>query len=86
MRVIERAPEPFDLVVTEVSLPVMSGYMLGRRLGREQAGLPVLYVSSAGHERLIRFGALPARTRILRKPYRPEELARQVLEQLRPSA
>jgi CheY-like chemotaxis protein len=86
MRVMKRDADPFDLVITELILPVMSGYMLGRRLSRECPGLPVLYLSSAGHESLIRSGSLPASASFLRKPYRSEELLRQVLVQLGPPA
>ncbi len=84
LRVIDQAAEPFDLVVTEVMLPVMSGYKLGRRLARQRAGLPVLYLSAAGSETLVRSGQPLGPPLMLRKPFLPEDLVRHVTESLRP--
>lgn len=78
LRVIERAAEPFDVVVTDVSMPVMSGYKLGRRLAESRPGLPVVYMSNAPREMLIRCGLPPGPTPFLRKPFRPEDLVREV--------
>jgi CheY-like chemotaxis protein len=36
LRVIEETAKPFDLVVTEMMMPVMSGHKLGRRLARQR--------------------------------------------------
>jgi two-component system cell cycle sensor histidine kinase/response regulator CckA len=84
LRVIEQTAEPFDLVVTEMMMPVMSGYKLGRRLARQRPGLPVLYMSAAVNETLIRYGPPSGRTQFLQKPFLPEDLVRQVNESLRP--
>lgn len=86
LRVIEQAAEPFDLVVTEMTMPVMSGYKLGRRLARQRPGLPVLYMSAGANETLFRYGSPSGRTQFLRKPFRPEDLVRRVTESLRPPA
>ena len=84
LRVIERNAEPFDLVVTEMIMPVMSGYKLGRRLARQRPGLPVLYVSAAANETLVRSDPPSSRPQFLPKPFLPEDLMRQVTESLRP--
>jgi CheY-like chemotaxis protein len=84
LRVIEQTAEPFDLVVTEMTMPVMSGYKLGRRLARQRPGLPVVYMSAAANETLARYDPPSGRTGFLRKPFRPEDLVRQVTESLRP--
>ena len=76
--VMERATEPFAVVVTDVSMPVMSGYKLGRRLAECRPGLPVVYMSSAPREMLLRCGLPPGPTTFLRKPFRPEDLLREV--------
>jgi CheY-like chemotaxis protein len=81
---IEQTTEPFDLVVTEMTMPVMSGYKLGRRLARQRPGLPVLYLSAAANETLVRYGSPSGRTQFLRKPFRPEDLVRQVTASLQP--
>jgi two-component system cell cycle sensor histidine kinase/response regulator CckA len=83
LRVIEESAEPFDLVVTEMIMPVMSGYKLGRRLARQRPGLPVLYLSAAVNETLDPSGPASARTRFLRKPFVPDDLVRQVTQSLR---
>jgi CheY-like chemotaxis protein len=75
---IDRATEPFDVVVTDVSMPVMSGYKLGRRLAQCCPGLPVVYASSARSEALLRCGMPPGFAAFLRKPYLPEDLIREV--------
>jgi CheY-like chemotaxis protein len=81
LRVIEQTAAPFDLVVTEVVMPVMSGYKLGKRLARQRAGLPVLYLSTGASEILVGSGPSgPAR--FLRKPFRPADLVRKVTESL----
>jgi two-component system cell cycle sensor histidine kinase/response regulator CckA len=83
LRVIEETAEPFDLVVTEMIMPVMSGYKLGRRLARQRPGLPVLYLSAAVNETLDPSGPASARTRFLRKPFVPDDLVRHVTQSLR---
>jgi two-component system cell cycle sensor histidine kinase/response regulator CckA len=83
LRVIEETAEPFDLVVTEMIMPVMSGYKLGRRLASQRPGLPVLYLSAAVNETLAHLGPASARTRFLRKPFVPDDLVRHVTQSLR---
>jgi two-component system cell cycle sensor histidine kinase/response regulator CckA len=78
LQMIDRATEPFDVVVTDVSMPVMSGYKLGRRLAQCCPGLPVVYASSAPSEALLRCGMPPGSAAFLRKPYLPEDLIREV--------
>ena len=66
-----------DIVVTDLGMPDMDGYELGRRLREERPGLPILYVSGYGDAE----GAGP----ILRKPFAPDVLVREVGELLRQS-
>jgi CheY-like chemotaxis protein len=84
LRVIEQTAKPFDLVVTAMMMPVMSGYKLGRRLARQRPELPVLYMSAAASETMARYGPPSGRTQFLRKPFLPADLVRQVTESLRP--
>jgi DNA-binding response OmpR family regulator len=84
LRVIEQAAAPFDLVVTNVSMPVMSGYKLGRRLAKQRPLLPVLYMSATGSETLVGSGQPLDRTLFLQKPFLPAALVRKVTALLRP--
>jgi CheY-like chemotaxis protein len=83
MQLIERAVEPFDVVVTDVSMPVMTGYKLGRLLAKCRPGLPVLYMSSAPSAALVRCGLPAGPTPFLRKPFLPKELIREVAALIR---
>jgi two-component system, cell cycle sensor histidine kinase and response regulator CckA len=83
LRVIEQTAARFDLVVTEMIMPVMSGYKLGRRLARQHPGLPVLYLSASVNRTLVSRGPASDGTHILQKPFLPEDLVRQVTESLR---
>ena len=85
LHVIEETAEPFDLVVTEITMPVMSGYKLGRCLARQRPGLPVLYLSAGVNETLVPSGPASGRTQFLRKPFVPDDLIREVTQSLRAS-
>jgi CheY-like chemotaxis protein len=78
LEIIERSDEPFDVVVTDVSMPVMSGYKLGRRLAEVCPGLPVVYMSSAPSTALFGCAMPPDSPPFLRKPYLPADLIREV--------
>lgn len=82
MRVIEQTTESFDLVVTDVTMPVMSGYKLGRRLARMRPRLPVLYLSTASEG--AAFGQPSDPSLFLHKPFLPEDLVRRVVALLHP--
>ena len=71
-----RAPT-FNLLLTDVVLPEMSGMHLAQRATKLRPGLRVVFMSGhidprAGH------AALPAGAVLLRKPFPPDELARVV--------
>jgi two-component system, cell cycle sensor histidine kinase and response regulator CckA len=83
LRVIQQVAAPFDLVVTDVTMPVMSGYKLGRSLARMRPRLPVLYLSAAS-ESLAHFSPPVEPALFLQKPFRPEELVRRVIALLGP--
>src|SRR5262245_4882817 len=73
-----RASGEFDLVVTDIRMPVMDGLELARRLGERWPGLPVLYIS--GYDVELSAGSRRAGTRqaLLRKPFDLDELLREV--------
>jgi DNA-binding response OmpR family regulator len=68
----------FDVLLTDVSLPAMSGVELARRLLRQQPGLWVVFLS--GHAMEAHLEALGPQVRYLRKPFHPEALHAMVEE------
>ena len=63
----------FDLVITDVRMPSLDGWELGRLLRERWPGLPILYVSGYDVG-----GTTPRASAFLRKPFDPAELLRQV--------
>lgn len=69
----------FDIVVTDVVMPGISGFELSRRL---PAHLPVLLTSGYAEEAWAAGGGLGERDSFLQKPYGPAELAGRIRELL----
>ena len=85
---VDRAPEAldlirdqrFDLVITDVMMPVMNGVELAREVKRLRPGVPVLFAT--GYADVEEFGSdLDAGT-LVRKPFRMAELASHIAEAL----
>jgi signal transduction histidine kinase len=75
--------DEWDVLVTDIVLPGMSGIELASRLRERHPKLPVLYVSGyADHD--TRKRGLVDGARLLRKPYRPDDLCRHVADLLGP--
>lgn len=82
LRLALRGSGQFDLVVTDVRMPVMDGWELGRRLRERWPGLPVLYISGYDVE-LTRDGPRTGSPdAFLRKPFDADELVRHVISLL----
>jgi CheY-like chemotaxis protein len=65
----------FDVLVTDVVMPSMRGTELARLLRREDAELPVLFVTGYADDAELRTGLLGERDELLRKPFRTRELS-----------
>lgn len=65
-----RSGEPLDLLITDFSMPLMSGAELAREVRRLRRDLPILIVTGFAGE----IGVTPANTTILAKPLRRAEL------------
>ncbi|MEM6927987.1 MAG: PAS domain S-box protein [Myxococcota bacterium] len=67
----------FDLVLTDLIMPHMSGKTLGERLMRAYPALPVLYMS--GYADTVE---APPSGKVIRKPFRPRDLLQAVTKAL----
>lgn len=75
---------PFDLVVTDLQMPAMSGIELARAMSAQPAlaGIPVLMLTARGH--LLREGEADSANiaRVVHKPFSPRGLLAEVNELL----
>lgn len=71
-------PVGVDLIVTDVRMPGMDGWQLGRRVRAAWPGLPVLYISGYDLHQ-----SAPGPHAFLRKPFESEDLLRRVADLLR---
>jgi PAS domain S-box-containing protein len=72
--------ETFDVVVTDVVMPGLSGGELADRLEQLRPGIPVLFVSGYADVDVIGRGQLRAGRQLLSKPFTGAELAYRVQE------
>jgi CheY-like chemotaxis protein len=72
-----------SLVVTDVVMPGMDGWELGRRLAVDCPGVPVLYVSAYSPADIFHRGAPSASVPFLQKPFTPETFLENVRGLLR---
>ena len=78
LRIAQDDSSGFDLVVTDVRMPNMDGWQLGRRVREGWPGLPVLYVSGYDVQQ-----SAPGPHAFLRKPFESDDLLARVAELLR---
>jgi two-component system cell cycle sensor histidine kinase/response regulator CckA len=82
LTILDRAPAPVHLVLTDVVMPVLGGRELGERLAVEHPGIRVLFMSGYTDDDITRRGMLQPGVPFLQKPFEPAELARKVREVL----
>jgi CheY-like chemotaxis protein len=75
-------PDAFDIVVTDISLPAMSGLDLARQILQRDPSVPVI-IATGYHVHVENF-ALGDRARVITKPFEQEEFD-QLLQELCPS-
>ena len=80
--VAERQSGGFDLLLTDVVMPHMSGPELAQRLKDARPGLRVLFMSGYTDDAALRHGVLRSEVSFLQKPFTPESLSRKVRETL----
>jgi two-component system, cell cycle response regulator CpdR len=71
----------FDVVVTDISLPAMSGLDLARRLLKRAPAVPIIIAT--GYKLTSESTALGERTRVITKPFEQEQID-QLLNELCP--
>lgn len=70
------AGERFDLVLTDVLMPGLSGPELSERIDALHGVLPTLFISGHTDNARLRRGDLPPHQRFLQKPFAPADLSR----------
>jgi PAS domain S-box-containing protein len=78
LAVAVRHPGPIHLLVADVVMPRVSGPELARRLAPSRPEMKVLFISGYTDGELAPYGVLREGTSLLRKPFKPEALARRV--------
>lgn len=66
LRYAEEEQQVFDIVLTDVVMPGLSGVQLARRLNRRWPNLPIVLVSGFSEELALGYGA---QYELLRKPF-----------------
>jgi two-component system cell cycle sensor histidine kinase/response regulator CckA len=86
LRVAERGCGGFDVLLTDVIMPGVSGHRLGQRLRARCPDLPVLYMSGHPYQEIARHGVLEPGMHLIEKPFRPDVLLQALRNVLDPSA
>jgi CheY-like chemotaxis protein len=86
LEILERGKVDIDLVLTDVSMPMLDGLELGRRIAGMTPPRPVLYMSSELPEELVSGRADRTIPRFLLKPFSMETLVTAVVGLLAASA
>lgn len=81
-RVLQRASQRIDLVLTDVAMPGIGGRQLGETIIRCWPRVKVLFMSGFPGHRIVEEGALDPASPFLQKPFTRDQLARKVKDVL----
>ncbi len=82
LRVWEQHQQRIELVLTDMTMPLMNGRELVGRLSEMEPNIRVLYMSGFTHDLAMQRGDLGSGAAFIAKPFTPSELARKVREVL----
>ena len=82
IRVLQRAFQRIDLVVTDVAMPGIGGRQLGETILRCWPAVRVLFMSGFPAHRILEEGALDPASPFLQKPFTRDQLTRKVKQVL----
>jgi two-component system, cell cycle sensor histidine kinase and response regulator CckA len=82
IRVLQRAFQRIDLVVTDVAMPGIGGRQLGETIYRCWPRVRVLFMSGFPAHRIVEEGALDPASPFLQKPFTRDQLTRKVKDVL----
>jgi signal transduction histidine kinase/ActR/RegA family two-component response regulator len=82
LAILERAPGPFDLLITDVVMPGLSGPEVAERVRARLGPLPVVFVSGYSESVIHYHGLLQPGVNFLAKPFAADALFRKVREAL----
>jgi PAS domain S-box-containing protein len=78
LQAFERQPGQFHLVITDLTMPEMSGAVLAQTLNANHPTLPVVIVSGFDGAEALNGGATPNIRALLQKPFTPDMLVRTI--------
>jgi CheY-like chemotaxis protein len=89
LSLVEKAARPIDLLVTDMTMPGMTGWELAKSMRRTRPGLPVLFISGHNDHETASWGKMDPPPEHLFKPFSLEAFlykARQMLDREKMSA
>jgi CheY-like chemotaxis protein len=78
IRVYEEHKGKFDMLLTDVVMPLMSGRELAEKLSEKDSKLKILYFSGYTDDSIVRHGILSEGMQFIQKPYSHTELAKKI--------
>jgi CheY-like chemotaxis protein len=84
LRAFKAAPQRFDVVLTDESMPDLTGTELAREIRQIRPTLPIIVMSGYGGSQLANRAAEIGVNAVLRKPLHNRDLAESLARILRP--
>jgi len=82
VRMLQRAAQRIDGVLTDLAMPGLGGRQLGETISRCWPRVRVIYMSGFPAKRMVDDGALDPNAQFVQKPFTAEQLTRKVREVL----